>query len=226
MGLSKIKMVNKKLAEWIKNEEVQGYSDDELERTLLKRGYAKEEVEKAILYLRQKFHLKALLHIPLYLIIAFFVSLLFLGWAFGEFVNSIILSAVLIINVLIMDFFDKKNMDLVSWTFLVVLYIVFLFTSPLFFIVAIASFILAIGLFFKENKQINLYLINMSLLISLFITATIIFLTYLGIIYGIIPLLPTISSVYLLLLFLPLIYAIPPLIFFFNNLCLSKIKIN
>ena len=219
-------MANKKLADWIKNEELQGYSDEELEKTLLKRGYAKEEVEKAILYLRQKFHLKALLHIPIYLIIIFFVSLLFLGWAFGEFVNSIILSAILIISVLIMDFFDKKNMDLISWTFLIVLDILFLFVSPLFFIVAIASFILAIGLFFKEKRQVNLYLINMSLLISLFITAMIIFLVYLGIVYGIIPLLPTTSLTYLLLIFLPIIYAIPPLIYFLNKLCLSKIKIS
>ena len=64
-------MANKKLADWIKNEELQGYSDEELEKTLLKRGNAKDEVEKAILYLKQKFHLKALLHIPIYLIISF-----------------------------------------------------------------------------------------------------------------------------------------------------------
>lgn len=219
-------MVNKKLADWIKNEELRGYSDEELEKNLLKRGYAKDEVEKAILYLRQKFHLKALLHIPLYLIVTFFVSLLFLGWTFGEFIRSVILVIILIVSVLLIDFFDRKNMDLLSWTFLILLYILFLFVSLLFFIVAIASFILAIIIFFKEKKQINLYLINMSLLISLFITAIIIFLLYLFITYVIIQLLPITSLAYLLLVFLPLIYAIPPLTYFFNKLCLSKIQIN
>jgi len=117
-------------------------------------------------------------------------------------------------------------MDLLSWVFLFVSYLLFLLVSPLFFIVAIASFILAIGLFFKEERQVNFYLINMSLLISLFLTVMIIFLVYLGIIYGVIPLLPTTSLAYLLLLFLPIIYAIPPLTYFFNKLCLSKIKIS
>jgi hypothetical protein len=138
----------KKLADWINAEEVQGYSEEQLSKSLLKRGYKKEEIDKAMLYLKQKFHIKALLHIPIYLIITFFVSLLFLGWAFGEFIQSLILSGILIGSIFVMDFFDKKNMDLLSWTFLITLYIIFLFVSPLFFMLAILSLILSLIVFF------------------------------------------------------------------------------
>ena len=41
-------MVNKKLAEWIKSEEAQGYSEQQLRDYLLKKKYNKKEVEDAI----------------------------------------------------------------------------------------------------------------------------------------------------------------------------------
>ena len=214
----------KKLADWINSEEAQGYSEEQLSKSLLKRGYKKEEINKALLYLKQKFHIKALLHIPIYLIITFFVSLLFLGWAFGEFVQSLILSGILIGSIFVMDFFDKKNMDLLSWTFLITLYIIFLFVSPLFFMLAISSLILALIVFFKKKRQINLYLINMSLLVSLFITTLIGFLMYLFIVYIIIQNLPNTNMIYLSLFFLPIVFVIPPLIYYLNHLALSKIK--
>ncbi len=215
----------KKLADWINAEEAQGYSEEQLYKSLLKRGYKQEEIDKAILYLKQKFHIKALLHIPIYLIITFFVSLLFLGWAFGEFIQSLIISATSLGSIFVMDFFDKKNMDLLSWTFFITLYIVFLFVSPLFFILAISSLILSLIVFFKKKRQINLYLINMSLLVSSFITASIGFLMYLFIVYIIIQNLPTTNMVYLFLYFLPVVFVVPPLIYYLNNLALSKIKV-
>jgi hypothetical protein len=213
-----------KLGDWINAEEAQGYSEEQLSKSLLKRGYQKEEINKAILYLKQKFHIKALLHIPIYLIITFFVSLLFLGWAFGEFIQSLILSGILIGSIFVMDFFDKKNMDLLSWTFLITLYIIFLFVSPLFFMLAMSSLILALIVFFKKKRQINLYLINMSLLVSIFITALIGFLIYLFIVYIIIQNLPNTNMIYLSLFFLPIVFVIPPLIYYLNHLALSKIK--
>ena len=216
--------MNKKLADWINAEEAQGYSEEQLSKSLLKRGYKKEEINKAILYLKQKFHIKALLHIPIYLIITFFVSLLFLGWAFGEFIQSLILSGILIGSIFVMDFFDKKNMDLLSWTFLITLHIIFLFVSPLFFMLAISSLILSLIVFFKKKRQINLYLINMSLLVSIFITALIGFLMYLFIVYIIIQNLPNTNMIYLSLFFLPIVFVIPPLIYYLNHLALSKIK--
>ena len=220
-------MANKKLADWIKTEEAQGYSEEQLVKSLLKDGHRKEEIEKAILYIKLKFHLKALLDIPYYLIGLFFVSLLLLGWAFGEFIRAVIISVILIISVLLMDFFDRKNMDLLSRIFFIVLYLLFLIVSPaLFFPIALLALILTIIIFFREKRQINLYLITISLLISLFITTLISFLIYLFLVYVVINNLPLTNIAYLMLIFLPLLYLIPPLIYFLNNLALSKIKVS
>ena len=215
---------SKKLAKWFETEESKGFTEKQLVGFLLKKGYVQKDIEKAILYFEQKFHLKALLHIPWYLIISFFVSFLFLGYAFGEFFGSLKILGILVASVLLMDWFDRHNLDLASWMLLGFFYFLFFFISPLFFLIGFGSLISSVIIFFVKKKRINLYLINMALLISFFVTALIVLLSYLLIIYLIIPQFPTTIIIYLLLPFLPLVYVIPPLIYFFNHLALSRIK--
>ena len=214
----------KKLADWIKAEETQGYTEEQLVKSLLKKRYLQKDIDRAVLYLKHKFHLKALLHIPWYLIVTFFISVMFLGWAFGELIDSLKILGILVGSVLLVNWLGKHNLDFASWLSLGFMYFLFSFISPLFFLVAAGTLIISIGIFYSNRRRINFYLFNIALMISVFITALVCFLIFLLITFLVLPYLPSMSVVYLAMLYLPIIYIIPPLIYLFNHLALSKIK--
>ncbi len=79
-------MVNKKLAEWIKSEEAQGYSEQQLRDYLLKQRYNPKQVEDAIKLARPRRLKQFIKPTPLKL---FFPVLVFLLIVISFFVNSI-----------------------------------------------------------------------------------------------------------------------------------------
>ena len=218
-------MVNKRLAEWIKAEETQGFSENQLITYLLKRGQKREDIEKAIFYLKQKFNIKMLLRIPPYLIILFYTSLLFLGWIFDEFVSSILIALIITGSAFLMSYFDEKNKDILKWALFILSYVLFIFIYVPFFLLGLFSLILALIVFFRNKWQINMYLITISLLISTTLAITIAYLIYLFEVFVIIQNLPIMNVIYLaLILFAPSTYLLPPIIYIFNKIALSKIS--
>jgi len=219
-------MVNKKLAEWLKAEETQGFPENQLVAFSLKKGFKKRDIEEAILYLKQKFSIKVIFKIPSYLIVLFFIFLLSLGWALGEFLSSVLLSGAIIGSVFQMSYFEKKNMDLLSWALFVTLYILYIFIYVPFFIIAIFSLILALIVFFKNKRQINLYLLSMSFLISITLAISTVLLIYIFELIIIIQYLPNMNMIYLaLILYAPSLYLLAPVIYIYNKLALSRIDI-
>ena len=218
-------MVNKRLAEWIKAEETQGFSENQLITYLLKRGQKREDIEKAIFYLKQKFNIKMLLRIPPYLIILFYTSLLFLGWIFDEFVSSVLIALIITGSAFLMSYFDEKNKDILKWALFILSYVLFIFIYVPFFLLGLFSLILALIVFFRNKWQINMYLITISLLISTTLAITIAYLIYLFEVFVIIQNLPIMNVIYLaLILFAPSTYLLPPIIYIFNKIALSKIS--
>ncbi len=200
-------MVNKRLVDWIKSEETQGYTEAQLRKYLIQKGYNKKDVEEAIkLASRKKFSLiNYVKSISIPIFIVFVLAFLFLYYSFNKFSEGLILLIILGILAFVTDFLYKKNKDTIAkWIpglgLIVLLAFGFYFTTPLFVLIAVHSLLY----FLKSKKKYSFESIFLILLISLTFSFAIAFLVYLIYAYGIFAIIGTIQSFILSLMMIPI----------------------
>ncbi|NOZ80352.1 MAG: hypothetical protein GXP63_01650, partial [DPANN group archaeon] len=108
-------MPDKRLADWIKSEEAQGYDEAQLETYLLREGYTKKNIREAItLKDREKTSHSLFRYIKSasYLLVTFWIiAFLFLSYAFDKIYGGIIILAIVSSGALSIDGFHRKKRE-------------------------------------------------------------------------------------------------------------------
>ncbi len=218
-------MVNKKLADWIKSEEAQGYSEQQLRQYLLQQGYNKKNVEdtiKSFSNVTTKFSITGYIKsisIPVFLL--FLISFFFLSFSFDKLIEGIFFLATLVVLAFIIDLLYKKNKFKFTKYFIGLSFIILVilsFNYQLFYVTTLSliALIHMLKYYIGSNKRYNLESIFLTLLISLTFASAIAFIFYLTIAYGVDSFLNTIKAVISFLIVTPII-----LVFTYSYLSIS-----
>ncbi len=206
-------MVNKQLADWIKTEEAQGYTEVQLRKYLEDNGYKKRDIEEAIKLTLQKDTMFSLIKyiksisIPIFL--AFILSFVFLSYYFDKLSEGLMFFVALWVLLFIIDFLYKKNKDvLAKWIGGLGIVILIVFCDEFELLQVIILFVLvlihSLAYFFKSKKEYSLESIFLSLLISLTFSLAIVFLVQLIYAYGIFALIGTVQTFSLIFIMMPI----------------------
>ena len=200
----------KDLSEWLKSEEAQGYSEDELVRYLKKNKYKDSDINEAVWNLHG-FNLMRLGYWSLVSIGAWIL----IGYAIGELYAFMLGVAGICVGAGLLHLTEKRRHTYLSLiVFLLTSFFVMLVMSDIFFfegyIVYLSLLALLLGsyvifLFVKKNY----YLVFHSLLVSFSIAFAGMMLLYFAFVFLIVESLPVMSIVYLGLIVSPFVYLLP-----------------
>ena len=156
-------MVNKQLADWIKSEEAQGYSEQQLREYLTRQKYSEKDVEDAVKSVkgsdRPGFYLKnnvKLVSFPV--ILAFLASFMFLAFSIDKVNEGALVLVMLGVSAFILDLFYERNLPRLA-KFLLGLVLMILIISISLKLEALIMLLIVLihtlTYYFKSNKKYN-----------------------------------------------------------------------
>ncbi|MBS1266753.1 MAG: hypothetical protein MAG795_00722 [Candidatus Woesearchaeota archaeon] len=201
----------KKLVDWIKWEESQGYSDKQLKKYLLEKGYPKDYVRKAMKKsdsgLIHFSLLKFIKSLSLPVMFAFLISFLFISYSFNQLTNGIIVLILSLLCVVIFDILNRHHRSLVLiWSiisFMILIWVQFKLVFLLFVPFFLIALIPVAFYYFKSNKSYLFESVYLVFFISVVLTEMVILLILLFFSYVIVPLISPYTLITLILISIP-----------------------
>ncbi|MBW2984130.1 energy-coupling factor transporter transmembrane protein EcfT [Candidatus Woesearchaeota archaeon] len=195
-------MVNKQLADWIKSEEAQGYSEQQLRQYLTRQKYNEKDIEDAVKSVkgseRPGFYLKNYVKlVSLPIILAFLASFMFLAFSIDKVNEGAIVLVMLGASVFILDLFYERNLPRLA-KFLLGLVLTILIVSISLkleaFIMSLIVLIHTLTYYSKSKKKYNLVSVFLTLFISLTLVLALTLIAYLILAYGAFSLMGTVQA--------------------------------